>query len=198
MFFPVFVLWLIFSYLSGAIPWAVWLGQRFFAADPRSQPDHNPGAANAFRVGGWRLGIAVLLLDFAKAFLPVAAARWFLGFPADQLFWLALAPTLGHAFSIFLRFRGGRGIVTMFGVWAGLTLYQAPLVMGLTAILATLLVKNDEYRSLAISLVLLVYLLVASFPGWMVALAVAQLAVLAAKIAVYLLQRQTRTRIGAI
>jgi hypothetical protein len=85
----------------------------------------------------------------------------------------------------------------MFGVWAGLTLYQAPLVMGCAALLATLLVKNDEYRSLAIPLVLLVYLLVASFPVWMVVLAVAQLAVLAAKIGVYLVQRQTRTRIGA-
>lgn len=197
MSFPLLFLWLILSYLSGSLPWSVWLGKGFYATDPRSQPDHNPGAANAFRSGGWRLGVVVLLLDFSKAFIPVAAARWLVGFPADQLFWLALAPTLGHAFSIFLRFHGGRGIVVMFGVWAGLTLYQAPLVMGCAALLATLLVKSDEYRSLSIPLVLLVYLLVASFPVWMVALAVAQLAVLAAKIGVYLVQRQTRTRIGA-
>jgi glycerol-3-phosphate acyltransferase PlsY len=197
MSFPLLFLWLILSYLSGSLPWSVWLSKGFYATDPRSQPDHNPGAANAFRAGGWRLGVVVLLLDFSKAFIPVAAARWLVGFPADQLFWLALAPTLGHAFSIFLRFHGGRGIVVMFGVWAGLTLYQAPLVMGCAALLATLLVKNDEYRSLSIPLVLLVYLLVASFPVWMVVLAVAQLAVLAAKIGVYLVQRQTRTRIGA-
>jgi glycerol-3-phosphate acyltransferase PlsY len=193
-----FVLWLIGTYLSGALPWSVWLGKRFFSADPRDQSDMNPGAANAFRVGGWRLGVVVLLLDFCKAFLPVAAARWLVGFPDAQLFWLACMPTLGHAFSVFLRFRGGRGIVTMFGVWAGLTLYQAPLVMGLTAVVATLLVKNDEYRSLAIPLVLIVWLLVASFPLWMVLLAGAELAVLAGKIGAFMLQRHAQTRIGAI
>ena len=191
-----FFFWLIGAYLSGAIPWSVWLGKRFYSADPRDQPDQNPGTANAFRVGGWQLGVAVLLLDFGKAFLPVAAGRWLLGFPADQLLWLALMPTLGHAFSLFLRFRGGRGIVTMFGVWAGLTLYEAPLVMGLTAIVATLLVKNDEYRTLAIPVVLIVCLLVASYPAWMVVLAAAQLAILSIKIGIFVVQQQSRKRIG--
>ena len=126
------------------------------------------------------------------------AARWLLVVPADQLFWLALMPTLGHAFSVFLRFRGGRGIVTMFGVWAGLTLYQAPLVMGLTAIGATLLVKNNEVRSLSIPLVLIAYLMMASFPAWMILLAVAQLTILTFKIGVFVFQLQTHKRIGTI
>lgn len=189
--------WLVFTYLLGAIPWSVWLSKRFFSADPRDQPDRNPGAANAFRVGGWRLGVVVLLLDFAKAFLPVAACR-LVGFSGDQLFWLSLMPTLGHSFSIFLRFHGGRGIVAMFGVWAALTLYQASLVMGLTAIVATLFTKNDEARSLSIPLALIVYLLVASYPAWMIVLAAAQLAVLAAKIGAFVFQRQTHKRIGAV
>ena len=193
-----FFLWLLLAYLAGAIPWSVWLGKRFYSADPRDQSDQNPGAANAFRIGGWRLGVVVLLLDFCKAFVPVAAARWLLVVPADQLFWLALMPTLGHAFSAFLRFRGGRGIVTMFGVWAGLTLYQAPLVMGLTAIGATLLVKNNEVRSLSIPLVLIAYLMMASFPAWMILLAVAQLTILTFKIGVFVFQLQTHKRIGTI
>lgn len=189
--------WLVFTYLLGAIPWSVWLSKRFCSADPRDQPDRNPGAANAFRVGGWRLGVVVLLLDFAKAFLPVAACR-LVGFSGDQLFWLSLMPTLGHSFSIFLRFHGGRGIVAMFGVWAALTLYQASLVMGLTAIVATLFTKNDEARSLSIPLALIAYLLVASYPAWMIVLAAAQLAVLAAKIGAFVFQRQTHKRIGAV
>lgn len=145
-----FFLWLLLTYLSGALPWSVWLSKRFFSTGPRDQPDGQPRGPNAFRVGGWPLGLAVHLLDFAQAFLPVAAARWLLGFPTSQLLWLAIMPTLGHAFSLFLRCHGGRGSVTMFGVWAGLTLYQAPLIMGLTAIVATLLIKNDEARSLSI------------------------------------------------
>src|SRR6188768_3565708 len=62
-----FIALLILSYLSGALPWSVWLGKLFFRVDPRSQTDGNPGAANAFRVGGWPLGVSVLLLDFFKA-----------------------------------------------------------------------------------------------------------------------------------
>jgi glycerol-3-phosphate acyltransferase PlsY len=183
-----FYLWLMLTYLFGAIPWSVWLGKRFFSADPRDQPDRNPGAANAFRVGGWRLGAVVLLLDFCKAFLPVAIARWLLGLPGEQLFWLACMPSLGHAFSVFLGFRGGRGIVVMFGVWAGLTLYQAPLVLGLTAVLGLVLLKNDEYRALALPVVLIAYLLFTHAAGWMVLLAIAELLILALKIGIYLVR----------
>lgn len=192
------LLWVTFSYVSGAIPWSVWLGRLFFHVDPREQGDRNPGAANAFRAGGWRLGVSVLALDFFKAFIPVAAARWLAGFPYQHLFWIALMPTVGHAFSVFLRFRGGRGIVAMFGVWAGLTLYQIPVVMGITATGATFLFKNDEYRALAIPLVLIAYLLLTHAPGWMVLLAGAQLVVLIAKIGTFAVQRHEQKRIGAI
>lgn len=187
-----FYLWLMLTYLFGAIPWSVWLGKRFFSADPRDQPDHNPGAANAFRGGGWRLGAVVLLLDFGKAFLPVAIARWLLGLPGEQLFWLACMPSLGHAFSVFLGFRGGRGIVVMFGVWAGLTLYQAPLVLGLTAVIGLVVLKNDEYRALALPVVLIAYLLLTHAAGWMVLLAIAQLLILALKIGIYLMRSHSQ------
>jgi acyl phosphate:glycerol-3-phosphate acyltransferase len=194
-----YILWLLLCYLSGALPWSVWLGQLFFRVDPRTQRDRNPGAANAFRAAGRRLGVAVLVLDFLKAFLPVAAARWVVGFPAYLLLWLAVVPTIGHAFSVFLRFRGGRGIVVMFGVWAGLTLYQIPLVMGLTALAALVLLRQDDWRALAIPTVLIGYLLLRHEPVWMVALASAQLMVLAIKIGVYVVQQRVqraRTRVG--
>lgn len=184
------VLWSILCYGSGAFPWSVWLGKLFFHVDPREQSDHNPGAANAFRAAGWRLGAAVLVLDFFKAFIPVAVAHWLIGFPAAQLAWLAFLPMIGHAFSIFLRFRGGRGIVVMFGVWAGLTLYSIPLVMGITAIVATFLIRRDEYRTLAIPLVLIGYLLLRQAPSWMILLACAQLLVLTIKIGDFILRQR--------
>src|SRR5579859_2670941 len=98
-----FILWLIACYIAGALPWSVWLGRLVYRVDPREQRDRNPGAANAFRAAGWRLGIPVLALDFFKAVIPVAAARWLVGFPTQELMWLAFLPTLGHAFSVFLR-----------------------------------------------------------------------------------------------
>lgn len=193
-----FIFWVLICYGLGAIPWSVWLGKWFFHIDPRSRHDRNPGTANAFRAAGWRLGVAVLVLDFCKAFVPVAVARWLVGVPDQQLFWIALMPTLGHAFSVFLGFRGGRGVVVMFGVWAGLTLYYAPLVMGLTAVGALFILRRDEYRSLAIPSVLIVYLFITQRPGWMIVLASAQLAVLAAKIAVFIAQDHRHGQIGAM
>lgn len=192
-----FALWLVASYICGALPWSVWLGALFFHIDPRQQRDRNPGATNAFRAAGWRLGVPVLALDFLKAGIPVALAHWLVGFPDQQLFWIALMPTIGHAFSIFLRFRGGRGLATMFGVWAGLTLYAIPLVMGATALGALLLLKSDEYRTLAIPLVLIAYLLLTHASGWMVVLAVAQLLVVAVKIGAFYAQRHEREGVGA-
>jgi acyl phosphate:glycerol-3-phosphate acyltransferase len=175
------VVWIALTYLSGSLPWSVWLGKRFFNVDPRDQVDANPGAANAFRSAGWRLGIVVLLLDFVKAFIPVLIASRGIGFTDAQLFAIALMPTLGHAFSVFLGFRGGRAIVVMFGVWAGLTLYHIPLVMGATAIATVFILRNDERRTLLIPVVLIVYLIVRGWEGWMIVLAVAQLLVFVVK-----------------
>ncbi|MFN2199585.1 MAG: glycerol-3-phosphate acyltransferase [Caldilineaceae bacterium] len=188
-----FVVLLILSYLSGALPWSVWLGRFFLHVDPRSQADGNPGAANAFRVGGWLLGAIVLLLDFFKAFIPVAIAQWGLKLPGEQLFWVALMPTVGHAFSIFLGFRGGRALVTMFGVWSGLTLYEVPLVMGAAAIVAALTLKNDALRALAVPLAAIAWLLLRGEPYWMVALGVAQLLILVTKLGVH--YRSTSARL---
>lgn len=177
-----FLAWLLIAYLAGALPWSVWLGQWVARVDPREQPDGNPGAANVFRAAGWRLGVAVLLLDFLKACLPVAIAHFALRFAADQLFWIALMPTVGHAFSIFLGFRGGRALVALFGVWTGLTLYQAPVAMGIAAIASLVALKHDMARTFAIPLSLFAFLLFFHAPLWMFLLAGAQVAVLASKV----------------
>lgn len=187
-----FIVILTLAYLSGALPWSVWLGRWFTGVDPRLQSDGNPGAANAFRVGGWQLGISVLLLDFFKAFIPVFVARWGLQLPETQLFWIALMPTVGHAFSIFLRFRGGRALVTLFGVWAGLTLYEIPLVMGGVAIVATLLLKNDLLRALVIPLTVITYLLATEPTFWKLGLGAAQLLILVSKLGAFYFRSSSR------
>ncbi len=177
-----FFVLLILAYLMGAIPFSVWLGKWFFGVDPRQESDGNPGAANAFRAAGWKLGLYVLVLDFLKAFLPVFIARWGLQLPVEQLFWVMLMPTLGHAFSVFLGFRGGRAIVTLFGVWSGLTLYEMPLVMGMAAIGATFLLKNDVHRALMIPIAVIVVVLLCGEPTWLLLVGVAELAILGSKV----------------
>lgn len=189
-----FLALLIVAYLSGAFPWSVWLGVLFFQTDVRTIADGNPGAANAFRVGGWRLGISVLLLDFFKAFIPVSIARWVLDFSGEQLLWIALMPSLGHAFSIFLGFRGGRALTSFFGVWSGLTLYEIPLVMGGAAIAASLTIKNDILRTFVVPAALFAYLILRGSSFWMLILALMQLLILIAKISVFLFHRSQNLR----
>ncbi len=76
-------------------------------------------------------------------------------------------------------------MVTWFGVWAALTLYEVPLVMGAAAIGGSLLLKKGETRALAIPLVLLPYLLIRGMASWFVLLAAAQLLILVGKIGVF-------------
>jgi glycerol-3-phosphate acyltransferase PlsY len=174
---------LLTAYLLGAMPWSVWLSQWFAQRDPREFADGNPGAANTFRAAGKRIGAAVLILDFAKAFVPVALAKWVFDIADWGLFWIAIAPTLGHAFSVFLNFRGGRALAVMFGVWAGLTLYEIPMLVGGVAILSLFVVKNDDLRSLLIPFSAIAYLSITGSAAWMLGVAMLQLGVLGGKIA---------------
>jgi glycerol-3-phosphate acyltransferase PlsY len=177
-----FLFWVLWAYLMGALPWSVWLGRLVYGIDPRDYGDGNPGAANAFRAGGKRLGAAVILLDFFKAFIPVFVAKWGGLLPPEQLFWVTLAPVVGHAFSVFLRFRGGRALVALFGVWSGLTLYEVPVIMGLVAIVFTFTIKRDAYSSLALLVGVIFYLILRGAEGWLPLLALVHLLLLVIKI----------------
>jgi glycerol-3-phosphate acyltransferase PlsY len=184
---PQWILLLLGAYLSGAVPYAVLLGKRLYQADPRGLGDGNPGTMNAFRLGGKKLGVLVLLCDFLKALIPVALAKWGLGLEGWPLFAVALMPTVGHVWSIFLRGGGGKAIVTLFGVWTALTLYAVPCVMGGMAVLSLFLLKNDALRTLLLPLSALIFLLIVQAQVWMLALTVAQLSIISIKIL------QTRT-----
>lgn len=120
-------LWVLFAYLCGSLPFSVWLPRIFARRDARQFGDGNPGATNAFRAGGAGVGLAVLLLDVSKAAAPVGWAYFQLGFQGWPMVLIATAPVLGHAFSPFLRFRGGKALAPAFGAWIGLTLWQLSL-----------------------------------------------------------------------
>ena len=127
-------LWLLAAFFLGAIPFAVILTRLADQGDVRTVGDGNPGTTNAWKLGGWRLGVPVLVLDFFKGAVPVLLARTLWQWDGVWLVALAAAPVMGHAFSPFLRGRGGKGLATTFGVWTGLTLAEGPVVMGLTIV----------------------------------------------------------------
>lgn len=152
------LLWFGIGYLSGSLPFAVWLGRWWAGRDVQATGDGNPGAANAFKVGGWRLGVAVLVLDYLKGALPVGLAHYVFGISGWALAGVAVAPVVGHAFSLFLNFRGGKGLTVTFGIWSGLTLAQAPLVLGLLMAVFFFTITVNAWAVVFSLLGLLVYL----------------------------------------
>lgn len=126
-----FPIWLLLSFLSGSLPFSYWLGRLFLDRDIRQFGDTNPGATNVFRAGGRFLGIAAFLLDTLKGVIPVGLANFVIGFKGAELVLVSLAPVLGHAISPFLRFRGGKAVAVTFGIWIGLTIWEAPTILGI-------------------------------------------------------------------
>ncbi len=113
---------LLFAYLLGSVPNAVWIGRFFFNTDVREHGSKNAGSTNTIRVLGYKAGLPVLLLDILKGFLAVKLIYFtFYYIPATgeyinfQLL-LGLAVIIGHIFPVFANFRGGKGVATLIGV----------------------------------------------------------------------------------
>jgi len=110
---------LLLSYLTGAIPFGLLFG-RMVGKDVRDEGSGNIGATNVNRVLGKKLGILTLLCDVAKGFFPVFVASILLPMGDNwELFvgLCGLAAVLGHMFSIYLGFKGGKGVATALGVF---------------------------------------------------------------------------------
>jgi len=151
--------WTALSFVLGALPFSVWLA-RLAGADARRYGDGNPGAANAWRAGGWKIGLPALLLDVLKGAVPVGVANLSGAVTGWGLVPVALAPVLGHAFSPFLRFRGGKALAPTFGVWTGLLPGDGPTILGTFLGLFYLLQTNDSWAVILALLAFPLYLLV--------------------------------------
>lgn len=117
------IIGIILSYLIGSIPTAYIFGKTLKGIDIRQHGSGNVGATNVFRVLGKWPGIAVLLLDILKGIIVVALVSDVLGL--TEVFHrvvLAVVVVCGHNWTIFLKFKGGKGIATSLGVLIGLTI----------------------------------------------------------------------------
>jgi acyl phosphate:glycerol-3-phosphate acyltransferase len=140
------IFWIVAGYLSGSIPFSVIIGKLFVKKDIRTVGDGNPGGANVLKAGGPKVGIPAILLDMFKGFLPVYLAQKY-GVGSWSLIPVCLAPILGHAFSIFLRFRGGKALGTTAGVWVGLIGLWAFPLYAIFALPAVLLQSQDAWSA---------------------------------------------------
>ncbi|NDJ78089.1 MAG: hypothetical protein GYB65_17715 [Chloroflexi bacterium] len=139
------LVWTVIAFVAGSIPFSVLIGRYALKKDIRRYGDHNPGATNVIRAGGWRWGALAIMADFLKGALPVGLAWFAAGIDDARIVPVAVAPVAGHAFSPWLGFRGGKAVAATFGIWAGLTLGEGPILMGLLLLIGFNLFEVDAW-----------------------------------------------------
>jgi acyl phosphate:glycerol-3-phosphate acyltransferase len=134
------------AYLIGALPTSYAVARLVRGIDLRQHGSGNLGATNAFRVLGWRAATPIFIIDIAKGFIPAfffprldgrEVATWALAYGA--------AAILGHVYSVYVGFKGGKGVATGAGVFLAL----APLAVLVGLVIWLLLVFTTGYVSLA-------------------------------------------------
>ncbi len=113
-----YALYLLLAYFFGSIPTGYLIGKFTQGIDIRNYGSGNIGATNVLRTLGKKSAIFTLLGDFAKGYLPVILIRQ--EFPGSFPFLVGIMLILGHTWTIFLRFRGGKGVATAAGVFLAL------------------------------------------------------------------------------
>ena len=146
--------YVLLGYLSGSLLWAKFFGNLLAKEDiTAASLDGNPGTSNAFRYGGFWCGCLTLCCDMLKGFLPVAL--YFHSAESLPTLGLALvmaAPVMGHNYSVFHGFRGGKGIAVSFGCLLGLAPDLRPaLLLAVMFVVFSVVIKITPhyYRTLA-------------------------------------------------
>lgn len=162
-----FLIMIVLSYLLGSFPTAIVTGKILKGIDIRQHGSGNAGATNVFRVLGWKAGLFVLLVDIAKGFFAtVLVYKIALGaFSIDAVILqivAGLAATMGHIWTIFAGFKGGKGVGTGAGMIVGLV--PGAVLAGLIIFIITVsLTRYVSLGSILASLTIPVYLFAKHF-----------------------------------
>ena len=144
------------SYLFGSIPFGYLFTKILLKKDIRNVGSGNIGATNVLRTGNKSLGYLTLVLDIAKAVVPVIYIKF--NYP-DLVYISALCAFLGHLFPIWLKFKGGKGVATFVGILISINIYYA-LIFGIVWILTFLMSRYSSLSSLFASISIPIYLLI--------------------------------------
>ena len=144
------------SYLMGSIPFGLILTRIFLDKDIRKIGSGNIGATNALRTGNKFIGYSTLILDIAKAIIPIIYVK--INYP-ELLYVASLCAFLGHVFPIWIKFRGGKGVATYVGI-----LFSINIMLGIVFIvswgLIFLITKYSSLSSIIGSFSIPVYILI--------------------------------------
>ena len=135
--------WLLGAYLVGSVPFGFLIG-KMRGVDVRTVGSKNIGATNVFRTVGKKWGLLAFLCDFLKGFVPTMVAKHC----AADVSWLpvavGLACVIGHTLTVFMKFRGGKGVATAFGMLVALI----PGLVGIAFLVFVALFASTNYISL--------------------------------------------------
>jgi glycerol-3-phosphate acyltransferase PlsY len=134
---------LLLAYFLGAIPFGYLLVKWKTGGDVRGAGSGNIGATNVVRTTGWAVGVATLLLDIAKGYAAVWAAGRLTGGDVRWMAAAAVVVMLGHAYTVFLRFRGGKAVASFIGAF----LYLTPLALAAVLIVFIVVVAWSRHIS---------------------------------------------------
>ncbi len=156
---PVFLVLL--AYVMGATPTSFWVGKAFFGVDLREKGSGNLGATNAYRILGWKAALPVAVFDVFKGWLPVWLFPQIHGaVPWSWTLAYAGAAIVGHVFSFWVRFKGGKGMAASTGAFLALAPWAVlvGLVVWLSVVFTTRIVSLGSILA-AVSLPLSAYFL---------------------------------------
>lgn len=131
------VIIILVAYLLGSIPTSVWVSRTFYNIDIRDFGSGNAGSTNTFRILGVKSGIFVFLVDVLKGFAAVNLihfTNYYIPYSGDYIniqLLLGIAAMLGHIFPIYVGFKGGKGVATLFGVICAISLYPTLIMAGI-------------------------------------------------------------------
>jgi acyl-phosphate glycerol 3-phosphate acyltransferase len=185
----VIAVYALMGFLSGSLMFSYWLGL-LARVDIRDVGDGNPGGFNLWQAAGYKLGLLGIFLEFMKGYLPLLflieggyVGGW-------GIVPVAVAPILGHAFSPFVGFKGGKAIAVSFGIWSAVTRFEGAIALAAILAFLSAAVKlglrgkpvtsdMDGCQAVAGMLMLGGYLTLRAFPGYVILLCMCNLLVFA-------------------
>ena len=167
------IILIVVAYILGSVPNALWIGKVFKGIDIREHGSKNTGSTNAARVLGAKLGILTLILDISKGAIPVALSLFMkadllenvTGISNLDFIMIGIFAIVGHSFSIFMKFKGGKAVATTVGVFTVLV----PKGLLLAAVVFFVIFALTRYVSVssitgAISLPIFIFFLYGDIP----------------------------------
>lgn len=170
------LLWTMIGFICGSLMFSYWLAV-LAKKNLRDVGDGNPGAFNLWKAAGYKYGLIGVILDFSKGYLPILLLIQ-LGLITDyQWVPVALAPIVGHAFSPFLSFQGGKGLAVSFGVWSALTNFKVSLAYAIILAISLLTIifmkkgklptpEEDSLQTIIGMILLNIYLYINQYPTY--------------------------------